>query len=211
VSPSIRGSDAEAFDRVVGRRVVVWDNYPVNDYTGGIFGAPTDLHQGPVMGRGPDLVGRVRGLLANPMAEWQTNKVPLATVADDLNDPYHYQPETSWRRALTEFGGSNASWLAKLAENTRSSPLGQAESVVFAPLTLTFTTAYAGPDWPAPADALDRELTAEQISPDRLTVNGFQSPVPAAGGRLSHQAQVECRRGAQCTRPAKGGAAGLAA
>jgi len=107
-------------------------------------------------------------------------------VADDLNDPYHYQPETSWRRALSEFGGSNASWITKLAENTRSSPLGQAESVAFAPLTLAFTRAYAGPDWPAPADVLDSELAAEQATPDRLTASGFNPEyLQQAGGFLT--------------------------
>jgi hyaluronoglucosaminidase len=173
VARRISGADAARFDAIVGRRALVWDNYPANDYAGGILGDPTNLFLGPVTGRGPDLAGRVAGIVANPMDEWAPSKIALATLADDLADPRAYDPESSWRRSLAEIGGRGADALAKLAENTRSSPLGQTESIVFEPRRAALLAAYGGAFWPAPASALSQELAAEAAAPARLAAVGF--------------------------------------
>jgi len=195
VAPSISGADARAFGAILHRQVVVWDNYPVNDYVGGAVGDPTNIFMGPVLGRGPDLVGSIQGLLANPMVAWQPNKVPLATVADCLADPWSYQPESSWRRAIAEQGGADAAALARLAENTRSSPLGQQESVVFAPQAAAFWNAYVGADWPGPAQALDAELAAEQAAPQRLRQDGFDAEFRAQTAAFLDRLQLDAAAG----------------
>lgn len=173
VARQLNGSDAAAFDRVVGRRVVVWDNYPVNDYAGGIVDHPTNLFLGPVTGRGPDLVGQIGGILANPMGEWQASKIALATLADDLANPWTYNPETSWQRSLDSFAGGSAPEVAELADNCRSSTLGQAESIVFEPDATAFLRYYKSPAWPPAASTLATELEREQVATSRLYAAHF--------------------------------------
>jgi hyaluronoglucosaminidase len=173
IATAIKGSDAAAFDKIVHRRVVVWDNYPVNDYAGGIVGDPTNLFLGPVVGRGPDLVGKISGILANPAVEWQASKVPLATLADDLKDPYTYNPEASWRAALDGFAGRSVSAFSELADNMRSSTLGQSESIVFEPDATAFLSAFKGAAWPAAAGALAAELVREKNAPAQLRASQF--------------------------------------
>ncbi len=168
VAPTIRARDAVAFGKVVHRRVLVWDNYPANDYAGGAIADPTNLFMGPVVGRGPDLAGAVAGILANPMDEWSASRLPLATLADYLADPWRYRPERSWRRALRTLYGVDADVVAKLVDNVRSSPLGQADAVTFTPLAAAFLAAYRGASWPVAARRLRAELVAERDAPVEL-------------------------------------------
>jgi len=93
VSPAITLAQAQAFGAIVGRKPVVWYNYPVNDWTvpSGGFSAPVvqprDLFMGPVRGLAPDLAQGVRGILANPMLQPHASEIPLASIAAYLNDP----------------------------------------------------------------------------------------------------------------------------
>jgi hyaluronoglucosaminidase len=85
-SPTITAKDAEIFARWIGRKPIVWDNYPVND----MF--PWRPLMAPVKGRSADLGGAVAGLMANPMKQWEASKIPLATLATYLRDPAGYDP-----------------------------------------------------------------------------------------------------------------------
>ena len=133
VSPTITLAQAQAIDAVLGRHVLVWDNFPVNDYSGWA-GAERRLNLGPFEGLDPHLAGAVKGVLANVQSPWATNKVPMATLADYVADPTHYQPETSWRAALAAEGGTDAAALTTFAENSRSSPFDATESPVVGPV-----------------------------------------------------------------------------
>lgn len=85
---------AERFRALVGHRVMLWDNYPVND------GHPT-LHLGPVTGRDPDLCAVLDGYVSNPMrTQNELNRLPLATCADYAYNPTAYNPERSIAQAL---------------------------------------------------------------------------------------------------------------
>jgi len=93
----------EELDAAVGRfgdhELLIWDNYPVNDF------APETLFLGPLRGRDPRLWdGRVAGLVANGMLQAVPNKLPLATVADYLRDPVAYDPVVAFERALATYG-----------------------------------------------------------------------------------------------------------
>ena len=73
---------AEHLDRVaneMGRKPLIWDNYPVND--------------GPRMSRflhlrapdrGPQILPRVDGLMMNPMNQSWLSRIPMAAAADSL-------------------------------------------------------------------------------------------------------------------------------
>lgn len=99
VSPSIGRADLDAAAAGFGHELLVWDNYPVNDF------APERLFLGPLRGRDPGLAGgRCAGLVANAMLQAIPSKLPLATVADFLRDPERYDPARSFERALREYG-----------------------------------------------------------------------------------------------------------
>lgn len=88
-----------AVERFRGHELLLWDNYPVNDFE------PTRLFLGPLRGRDPRLAdGRCAGLVANAMVQAVPSKLPLATVADWLRDPAGYDPDESFERALRDYG-----------------------------------------------------------------------------------------------------------
>ncbi|MGZ4759725.1 MAG: beta-N-acetylglucosaminidase domain-containing protein [Acidimicrobiales bacterium] len=133
VSPTITVAQAVAIDSVLGRHVVLWDNYPVNDYSGTAAGERR-LNLGPSEGLEPGLGNVVQGVLANVQSPWATNLITLATLVDYLDRPARYEPESSWRAALDEVGGSDVVALTKLAENSRSSLIDPDESIVVGPM-----------------------------------------------------------------------------
>jgi hyaluronoglucosaminidase len=82
-----------------GHELLIWDNYPVNDFD------PARLFLGPLRNRDATLFeGRCAGLIANAMLQAVPSKLPLATVADYLRDPAGYDPDASFERALREYG-----------------------------------------------------------------------------------------------------------
>jgi hyaluronoglucosaminidase len=94
VTSRITREAAESFRRAVGHRLVIWDNYPVND------GNPT-MHLGPVTGRDPGLADVCDGYMSNPMhAQNEINRLPLLTMADFAYNPWAYDPERSIGQAI---------------------------------------------------------------------------------------------------------------
>lgn len=85
---------ADTFRGIVGHRVILWDNYPVND------GHPT-MHLGPVTDRDPEICEVLDGYVSNPMHEQnQSNRIPLATCADFAYNPRGYDPTRSIGQAV---------------------------------------------------------------------------------------------------------------
>jgi len=88
-----------AVERFGGHELLLWDNYPVNDF------AVEKLFLGPLVGRDPRLFdGRCAGLIANAMVQAVPSKLALATVADFLRDPYGYDAHASFDRARVRYG-----------------------------------------------------------------------------------------------------------
>jgi len=89
--------------------LLMWDNYPVNDF------APETLYLGPLLGRDPRLDdGRCAGLIANAMVQAIPSKLALATVADWTRAPHAYDPIASYERALKEYGAEVVDALRRL-------------------------------------------------------------------------------------------------
>ena len=85
---------AEAFRRISGHRLFLWDNYPVND------DLPT-MHLGPLVGRDPDLCKVVEGYMSNPHCQQnEINRIPLATCADYAYNSAAYNPDRSIGQAI---------------------------------------------------------------------------------------------------------------
>ncbi|MDX6398796.1 MAG: hyaluronoglucosaminidase [Gaiellaceae bacterium] len=88
-----------AVERFRGHELLLWDNYPVNDFE------PGTLFLGPLRGRDPRLAGgHCAGLIANAMVQAVPSKLALATIADWLRDPAGYDPDVSFERALRAYG-----------------------------------------------------------------------------------------------------------
>jgi hypothetical protein len=86
---------AESF----GRELILWDNFPVNDFD------RSRLFLGPLTGRsaGPGLVG----IVSNPMVEAEPSHLALTTVAEWAADPDGYDPAAAAERAYAEVVGAD--------------------------------------------------------------------------------------------------------
>lgn len=94
VTARITRRAAESFRAAVRHRLVVWDNYPVNDRTGA-------LHLGPVTGRDPDLGEAAYGYMSNPLSpQNEINRIPLLTCADYAYNPKAYDSARSIGQAI---------------------------------------------------------------------------------------------------------------
>lgn len=99
------------------RRLILWDNFPVNDFD------PARLFLGPLTGRTSDVAGSaLHGVLANPMQRAAPSRFALATVADWVRDPLGYDPAVSAGEALVSVAGAGAAALAPLVRVCSSWP-----------------------------------------------------------------------------------------
>ncbi len=102
VPPMITMKCASIYRKAAGHRLILWDNYPVND------GHPT-LHLGPVVGRPADLPELVDGYMGNPLCpQSDVNRIPLLTEADYAYNPKAYDPLRSIGQAIVHLAGSPA-------------------------------------------------------------------------------------------------------
>lgn len=85
------------------RRLILWDNYPVNDLS-----MSREMHIGPLTGRDPRLPEAVYGYLNNPLLQETLSFIPLATCFDYAANPAGYDPEKSWKRIVEERFGPKA-------------------------------------------------------------------------------------------------------
>ena len=94
VSLTITRADAESYKSQIKHRLIIWDNYPVND-------ANPTLHLGPIIARDADLCEVADGYMANPLSpQNQINRLPLLTQADYAYNPAGYDPARSIGQAI---------------------------------------------------------------------------------------------------------------
>jgi hyaluronoglucosaminidase len=192
VSRTIAGADAKAYSDAIStpasgrRKLLIWDNFPVNDYNGNILsstGLPTNfkLNVGPYKGRGADLVDFVDGVLSNPMNEAQATKIPLYTIAAYANDPAAYDgasadlmAEEAWLRSIEERGGPAGSQaLYDFVAQMRSTPMDRTESPRFVQRATAFRDAFVTPFWKDSWQELVAELAAEAAAAPTLRATGL--------------------------------------
>jgi len=93
VNDSVTAAEAEAWSAAVGGRLpLLWDNTPVNDAL-----MASRLRAGPLRGRGPDLVARLGGYLANPMVQARASVPALLSAAAWLRGD---DPLPAWEAAV---------------------------------------------------------------------------------------------------------------
>jgi hyaluronoglucosaminidase len=110
VSLAIGREELDAAVARLGRELLLWDNYPVNDFDRG------RLFLGPLRGRDPRLVeGRFAGIVANGMLQAAPSKLAFATLAEWARDPFAYEPVAAYERALADCGAEVVEALRRLA------------------------------------------------------------------------------------------------
>ncbi|HEY7049824.1 MAG TPA: beta-N-acetylglucosaminidase domain-containing protein [Jatrophihabitantaceae bacterium] len=102
IAPVITQDQAAAAKSVFGHDILVWDNYPVNDYV------TNRLLLGPYVGRSAGLSTSLYGITANPMIQPDSSKIALFNVADYTWNDAAYNPTASWQASLDEFAGGDA-------------------------------------------------------------------------------------------------------
>ncbi len=180
----ITAAEARAFARCVGRRPVLWDNYPVNDCN------PRRLFLGPVTGRAADLPQALAGVLVNSMRQARASLVPLLTYAAYLRDPVRYEPEAALRAAVAEVGGPAAASLERLVSFQRQSHLDPRRQPAARLMERLSSAAAAGGAVPEQVEA---ELSALEGLPDALAgaaVAGLADEVAAWGVKLARAAAL---------------------
>ncbi|HUM34118.1 MAG TPA: beta-N-acetylglucosaminidase domain-containing protein [Candidatus Saccharicenans sp.] len=89
VTNKITVACAQAYKSLVNHRLIIWDNYPVND-------RQPVLHLGPVSGREAGLAEVADGYMSNPLSpQNEINRLPLLTCADYAYNPWEYDPGRS--------------------------------------------------------------------------------------------------------------------
>uniref|UniRef100_UPI0013CF4BF3 beta-N-acetylglucosaminidase domain-containing protein n=1 Tax=Fodinicola feengrottensis TaxID=435914 RepID=UPI0013CF4BF3 len=164
VSPTISGTDfSQAQSAFGGRPLLIFDNYPVNDYES------NQQHLGPLVGRDPALAQSAVGLMANEMQEEEPSLISLFTIGDFDWNPGAYNAQNSWSRSLAELGGPAADALRKYAESSVNSPLTTEVAPVVQPLISAFVTAFRShTDLTASSTALLAELEKIHAAPATL-------------------------------------------
>jgi beta-N-acetylglucosaminidase/Glycosyl hydrolase family 20, domain 2 len=171
VSKTITSADLDAASAAFGgRKLLIFDNYPVNDY------APNAQHLGPLVGRDAGLPAKATGFLANEMQEAEASLISLFTVGEYAWNPAAYNAAESWQRAINEIGGSVAPALRRYAEVNQGSPLHDDPAPALRTLVRNFVTAYrGGADLTAPGSALATYLDELARAPATLR-SGMNNP-----------------------------------
>ncbi|MFD5701453.1 beta-N-acetylhexosaminidase family protein [Streptomyces lasiicapitis] len=104
VPVEITNSQAEQADRLFGRKVFVWDNYPCNDFgrsAGRLLLAPYDK-------RDPGLSDHLSGIVSNPMNQEGASKPAQFTMNDFSWNDRGYDRARSGRQAAAYLAGGDA-------------------------------------------------------------------------------------------------------
>lgn len=123
-----------------GHRLLLWDNFPVNDFD------RSRLFLGPLTGRTTDLGGSaLAGIAANPMIEAAPSHLALASVAEYAWNPAGYDPAAAARRALSAVAGEHAEMIAPLVASCSSWPPSAPQSPWLSALTADVLATGPGP------------------------------------------------------------------
>ncbi len=103
VPPKITNDEADRVSALFGRKVFVWDNYPVNDFgntSGRLLLAPYDKREA-------GLSAHLTGIVANPMNQPYASKVAVFGAADFTWNDRAYDARRNWPRAMAYLAGGD--------------------------------------------------------------------------------------------------------
>ncbi|MBE1494289.1 hyaluronoglucosaminidase [Amycolatopsis lexingtonensis] len=103
VPPSVTTDEAAQVSTVYGRKVFLWDNYPVNDYEQ----SAGRLLLAPYAQREAGLSKYLNGIVANPMNQEAASEVAEFGAAGFAWNDAGYAPQRSWPQALARLAGGD--------------------------------------------------------------------------------------------------------
>ncbi|WP_406692950.1 beta-N-acetylglucosaminidase domain-containing protein [Saccharopolyspora sp. ID03-671] len=145
-------SDAQQAERVWGRKVFLWDNYPVNDFNG----SRGRIMLGSYDKRERGLGGQLAGDVVNPMNQAAASKVVEMGAADFSWNDEDFDPQRSWRAAAEYLAGKR---FAGEDPGVRGDPATVEALLAFFDLEHMAPVAN-GSAWLPPAPELSRRLDA---------------------------------------------------
>ena len=113
VPEGISAEDMTEAERLYGRPLGIWWNYPVTDYL------PGKLALGPIQGLDETVAERAPVFLMNPMEKPYLSRIALATGAEWLSSPDAYDAERAWHTAIREQYGGLAGAMELFALHSR--------------------------------------------------------------------------------------------
>ena len=113
VPEGISAEDMAEAERLYGRTLGIWWNYPVTDYL------PGKLALGPIQGLDETVAERAPVFLMNPMEKPYLSRIALATGAEWLSSPASYDAERAWHTAIREQYGGLAGAMELFALHSR--------------------------------------------------------------------------------------------
>lgn len=139
VCDGITDSELAEVNKIFGREVGIWWNYPVNDYP-----LTPDGNRNVKLALGaieklPS--AKMTAIFFNPMEQVQMSKIALATGAIYANNPAGYDDAQAWDKVLGEMFGSLAPQIKIFASHSRHMENSWAK--VGAPDAIEFSTAAA--------------------------------------------------------------------
>ncbi|MEG3082280.1 beta-N-acetylglucosaminidase domain-containing protein [Sphingomonas sp. PB2P12] len=110
VPPAISVPDAKAATKAFGRKTLLWDNYPVNDYAQ----SAGRLLLAPYARREAGLSGELTGILSNPMNQEAPSRVAVTGVAAFGWNDKGYDADRTWHATARDLAGGDARATAAL-------------------------------------------------------------------------------------------------
>ena len=99
MSESVTPAEAQKIKEVYGREMLLWWNYPVNDYK------VNKLALGPIYNLGNDLGANIGGFVMNPMEFAEASKITVHTGADYSWNTEDYDYNKAWDNAIRDIVG----------------------------------------------------------------------------------------------------------
>jgi len=103
VPPAISIPDGKQATKAFGRKTLLWDNYPVNDYaqtTGRLLMAPYARREA-------GLSSELSGILSNPMNQEAPSRVAVSGLAAFAWNDKAYDADLTWRAAARDLAGGD--------------------------------------------------------------------------------------------------------
>lgn len=99
MSQTVTLGDADKVNNLYNRKMLLWWNYPVNDYN------INKLGLGPIYNLGNDLNRKIGGFVMNPMEFGEASKITLHTGADYAWNTAAYDYNKAWDNAISDIVG----------------------------------------------------------------------------------------------------------
>ena len=172
-------SDAElsAVNKIFGREIGIWWNYPVNDYS-----LTPDGNRNVKLALGaieklPS--ANVTAIFFNPMGQVQMSKISLATGAIYANNPAIYDADAAWNKVINAQFGNLAPAMKTFAEHSRHmenswakvGPADAPEFQIAAKIIISDANRNLQPDFSAIEQMLDNMDLSVEILLTRLPKN----------------------------------------